>query len=120
MGLLTGALVYAHPENLRVPAWIAYVAVSAFVFAGLSLVASTLGARRLQGWLAVVLMLAMLVPGAWIAFGPGERHCSVSFSFVRSIAPGTMCRGAFGIGAIIVAAILPLAVSRALRPPSGG
>jgi hypothetical protein len=84
------------------------------------MMASALGARKLQSWLAVILILAMLVPGAWIALGPGERHCSMSISFVRSIAPGTVCRGAFGVGAIIVAAILVLAVSRALRPQAEG
>jgi cytochrome bd-type quinol oxidase subunit 1 len=120
IGSLTGALIHAHPENLHVPAWVAYVAASAFVFSGLSLVASARGARRLQGWLAIILILAMLVPAAWIAFGPGERECSLSFWFVRSIAPDTLCRGAFGVGTVIVAAILLLAVYRALRPQSEG
>jgi len=120
IGSLTGALIYTHPEKLHAPAWVAYVACSTFVFAGLSLVASARGAKRLQGWFAVILILAMLVPGAWIAFGPGDRECWLSFSFTESIAPSTLCRGAFGFGTIIVAAILLLAVYRALRPQSEG
>ena len=39
VALVIAVMVHAHPEELRAPAWVAYVAASAFGFAGLSLLA---------------------------------------------------------------------------------
>lgn len=92
-------LIAFRPEELRVPAWVAYVASSSFGFAGLTLVAAGLGAKRTQRWLIVAVATAMVLPALWIAVGDGDRGCTASF---RSIQVGSdvLCRGAFGIGAV--------------------
>lgn len=117
-GLLTAAMIYLHPEGLHVPAWVAYVACAAFVFAGLTLLAHELGLHRTYAWLVVACVTSLLVPGAWIAFGPGIRECAVSAPFLSGIGSDLMCRGAFGLGAVIVAALLVWIVLHALRQQS--
>ena len=118
-GLLTAAVITVRPEGLHVPAWVAYVACAAFVFAGLTIIAHELALRRTHAWLVVACIASLLVPGAWIAFGPGERECSVSGPFLSGMGSEMVCRGAFGLGALIVAALLVWVVWRALRERSG-
>ncbi len=118
-GLLTAAMIYLHPEGLHVPAWVAYVACAAFVLAGLTLMAHEFALRRTHAWLVAACAASLLVPAAWIAFGPGVRKCSVSVTFLSSIGSDLMCRGVFGLGAVIVAALLVWIVLRALRQQSG-
>ncbi len=118
-GLLTAAMIYLSPEALRVPAWVAYVACAAFVFAGLTIMAHEFALRRTYAWLAVACVASLLVPGAWVAFGPGVRECAVSGPFLSGIGSDLLCRGAFGLGAVIVAALLIWIVVRALRQQSG-
>jgi hypothetical protein len=93
-GLLAGALIHVQPAGLHVPAWVAYVAASAFVLAGLALVAGVAGVASLARWLGVAGTLSLFVVSAWVAFGPGERECPI------------LCRGAFGVGAILVGLFL--------------
>lgn len=119
-GLLAAAMIYLHPEGLRVPAWVAYVACAAFVFAGLSIMAHEFALRRMHTLLVLACVASLLVPGAWVAFGPGARECSVSGPFLSGIGSELVCRGAFGVGAVIVAALLVWIVWRALRERSGG
>ena len=114
-GLLTAAVIYLHPENLHAPAWVAYAACAAFVFAGLTIMAYEFALHRIHVWLAVACMAALLVPGAWVAFGPGARKCSVALPSFSTVGSDLLCRGAFGIGAIVVAALLVWVVLRALR-----
>lgn len=116
-GLATGWLVHAHPEALRVPAWVAYVACAAFVVAGLLVAAGEGRAMRpLRDWLAVLLLVALFVPGAWVAFGPGPRACRVSLPLMASAAGEVLCRGAFGLGAILMGVMVAWALRLALRP----
>jgi hypothetical protein len=105
-------MIYAHPEGLRVPAWVAYIAASAFVLAGLCLLAGAVGNTSLQRWLGIGVTASLFVVGVWVAFGPGRRECSISLPFVQSIAPDALCRGAFGVGAILVGLFLVLVVRR--------
>ena len=114
-GVLTAAMIYLHPEGLHVPAWVAYVACAAFVFAGLTITADEFALRRTHAWLVVACAASLLVPGAWVAFGPGVHECSVSAPFLSGIGSDLLCRGAFGIGAVIVAALLVWMVWRAFR-----
>ena len=114
-GLLTAAVIYLRPEGLHVPAWVAYVACAAFVFAGLTIIAHEFAFSRVHAWLEVACVASLLVPGAWIAFGPGVRECSVSGPLLSGMGSDLLCRGAFGIGAVIVAALLMWVVWRALR-----
>ena len=118
-GLLTAVVIYLRPEGLHVPAWVAYVACAAFVFAGLSIMAHEFALHRTHTWLVVACVASLLVPGAWIGFGPGVRECSVSGPLLSGMGSELMCRGAFGLGAVIVAALLVWIVWRALRGRSG-
>jgi hypothetical protein len=77
---------------------VAYAGVSAFAFAGTSLVAGALGARRLVPVLGVLVICALLVPALWVALGPGARACDFLLGEYA-------CRGAFGIGALLCVAI---------------
>jgi len=114
-GLLTAAVIYLHPDNLHAPTWVAYAASSAFVFAGLTIKAYEFELHRVHVWLAVACIAALLVPGAWVAFGPGARKCSVALPSFCTVGSDLLCRGVFGLGAIIVAPLLVWAVMRALR-----
>jgi hypothetical protein len=120
VGALTASIIYRHPEQLDAPAWVAYAACAAFVFAGLAIIAYESALRRTHTWLAVACTAALLVPGAWVAFGPGVRECSVSVSFFSTVAPDLLCRGVFGFGTFIVAAFLIWIVLRALRQQDAG
>ena len=115
VGLLTAVMIYLRPEALHVPAWVAYAACAAFVFAGLTIMAHEFALHRIHAWLVVACVGTLLVPGAWVAFGPGVRECAVSGPFFSGIGTDLVCRGAFGFGAVLVAAILVLVVWRALR-----
>ena len=117
-GLVVAFMIHLHPEGLHVPAWVAYVAASAFVFAGLCLLAGALDIKWLQEWLGIAVTLSLFVVSLWIAFGPGERACSMSIPFVQTVAPDALCRGAFGLGALLVALFLGLLVRRALSSGS--
>ena len=84
IGLLVAFMIRLHPEGLRAPAWVAYVAASAFVLAGLCLFAGAVEMNWLQGWLGIAATLSLFVVSLWIALGPGERACSMSIPFVQS------------------------------------
>lgn len=117
-GIFTGVMIYLHPEGLRVPAWVAYAAASAFVFAGLCLLAVAFEVDWLQRWLGIAVALSLFVVSAWGAFGPGERECSISIPFLQTIAPDILCRAAFGAGSLLTGLLLGFVVHRALRSDS--
>ena len=115
MGTGVMLLIYFQPQQLRAPSWVAYAAASTFVLAGMALVAGALGARKLVAWLGVLTVAALMTPAVWIAFGPGARGCSFSLGFLSGAASEWACRGAFGLGALLGAAILFLMLRQALR-----
>jgi hypothetical protein len=115
VGLLTAVLIHRHPDRLHAPVWVAYAACAAFVFCGLSVGIGGPGRGRLQSWLAVALVGSMLVVGSWAAFGPGERACTISIPMLGAQGSELACRGAFGAGSIITAALLVWIVVRAVR-----
>ena len=114
-GMFTGLMIRAHPEGLSVPAWVASVAASAFVLAGLCLLAGAIEVIWLQRWLGIAVTLSLLVVGLWVAFGPGERECSMSIPFLQTVAPDLLCRGVFGVGSFLTGLFLGLVVHRAMR-----
>jgi hypothetical protein len=114
-GGITAAFIYRRPDLLHAPAWVAYTACAAFVLAGLAIIADGTALRSTHAWLAVACTAALLVPGAWVAFGPGVRQCSVSIPFFSTVGSELLCRGAFGLGSVIVAAMLVWVVLRAGR-----
>ena len=67
----------------------------------------------IQRWLGLAVALSLLSVSAWVAFGPGERECSFSLSFMSGFASEAMCRGGFATGAILVGLLVVLAVRHA-------
>jgi hypothetical protein len=114
-GVLVAAMIYTHPEELRVPAWVAYTAAMVFVLAGLALLAGAWELGWLQRWGGAGVALALFFVSGWIAFGPGERECTVSMPFFRTFAADAVCRGAFGFGTLLVGLLLGLVAYRAIR-----
>jgi hypothetical protein len=112
-------LIRSHPERLNAPAWVAYTAVSSFFFAGLLLLTTAAARPRLERWIAVVLVLAMTLPGAWIAFGAGERRCTSNVPFLV-LPPAAVCRAAFGLGTFLMVAVLVYFVRLAVTPRAPG
>ena len=107
LSLGVSALVYLHPEQLNAPAWVAYSAAAAFLLAGLLLLAASSNAARSQAWLGVVLLVALILPAVWVAFGSGARDCTISLPWLKFVSQA-LCRSAFGIGAALGVAVLAL------------
>jgi len=80
VGLGVALMVWLQPEHLRVPAWVVYAAAAVFVLAGLAILVRT--GSRLNTLLSALTVAGLLVPGAWVAFGPGSRECSFSLPLV--------------------------------------
>ncbi|MGN6382033.1 MAG: hypothetical protein ACTHMK_05505 [Dyella sp.] len=113
-------LVHLHPEKLKAPAWVAYLALGLLAFAGVCIVALALRLNQLTRWLVCVLLGAMAIVPAWIALGPGPRQCTMFSLGARAAVSEVACRGAFGIGATILATMFILAVRGALRSRDAG
>ena len=111
-GLGVAAAIHWQPQQLKAPAWVAYAAVSTFVFGGAALIAGTFGARRLVSALGVLITLGLLAPGLWVTFGDGARDCSFSLPFVSGAAPDLVCRAGFGLGSLLCLAFLFLLLRR--------
>ena len=112
LGLFVAVLIHIHPETLRAPAWIVYVAASVFVLAGACLLSVAFDVVWLQRWLGLGIAGCLFAVNAWIALGPGERTCSISSSFFGGAAPEALCRGAFGVGALLMGVFLALMIRR--------
>jgi MFS family permease len=112
VGLFIAWQVHAHPERLHAPAWVAFAACLCFVVGGLAVALHADLSRRAFAWVMAGLLAIMASIPGWIAFGPGERQC------VSSVGPLTSnfgCRFAFGVGAVVTAAMAALAVVLACR-----
>ena len=107
------ALIWLQPQQLQAPAWVAYVAAAAFVLAGLAILART--GSRLNALFVALTAAALVVPGGWVAFAPGSRECSFNLPFLEGMAPGAVCRVAFGLGTLIAALLFLLLLLRGLR-----
>jgi hypothetical protein len=114
MAALAAALIFLHPEKLRVPAWVAYGALSSFAFGGLAIIARRLAAKRAVSWLGAGTVCGLLVPGLWVAFGPNPQ-CSISLPGFQGPGSEWLCRIGFGAGSALASVILILAIRRALR-----
>ena len=119
LGGLAAAMIHTHPEGLRAPAWVAYAAVATFPLAGVALIAGAVGARRVVPWLGVLIACGLLIPGLWVALGPGGRECSFSLAFLGGTASELVCRTGFGVGALLCLVFLVLLVRQASRAPAG-
>jgi hypothetical protein len=114
--VLLAVLVHTHPEKLRAPAWVAFAGAGAFAFAGICVVALALKLDHMVRWLVCALLAGMTVVPAWIAFGSGSRQCTVISLGARSAASEIVCRGAFGLGAVILTLMFVAALRGAFGP----
>ena len=120
------------------PAWVGVTAGLIFIIGGAVVIMQTLitGGGSPNGdlpattprWLRAIyaLMVLMIVSGlgslfTWIAFGAGDRHCTGSAAGFGAFNPGdTVCRGAFGFGAILIwVALIWIAIDCARRLARG-
>jgi hypothetical protein len=111
-GLFIAFLMYAYPEKLRVPYWLGYTVCATISSAGAALVARELRYSRAAHGLAIVILLGMQLITAWLALGPGPRPCFVRGPIWAGMSPDWLCRGVFGFGAAILAAMLFIAIRR--------
>jgi len=116
LGAFALAVIVGHPENLRTESWVAYAAASAFIFAGAAIVLGEFPeSRRFAGWASLASVAGLAIPGLWIAFGPGPRNCTALLFFISTSAGEWVCRGAFGLGAVLMLAFLALMLRRLLK-----
>ena len=118
--VLIAVAVTWHPEGLKAPAWVAYGAAMAFVLAGASALARAFQRESLAYGLVCWLLAALFVLELWIAFGPGARQCVVRISGLAGFPADVACRSVFGLGALLVGAMLLFAVRGWLNRRSEG
>ncbi len=110
-----------HASQINGPPWVG-VAAGAIFLAGavfLWLYDVALRAPWLGSALAFLIVAGFAALANWIAFGPGTRQCTSSFSFGmftsnRWVA-GAECRVAFGIGAMACNGLLIMIMGTGLR-----
>lgn len=128
---IVGVAFFGKPEGFHAPRWVVACAGAAFLFFGgwtAALYALGYDPKRPQETLPRPgIQLAVLVPGLlffaapfhWIAFGPGPRAFSSSFSLpffaASGRAPEMPGRVMFGIGSLLIDAILVAGVIRLSR-----
>jgi hypothetical protein len=109
-GIFVALMVHFSPESGDAPGWVGDVAAAAFFFAGLSIVAAPRGWTLLAKLSGLAAGYALVVPGAWIVLAGDTNKCSGGFSLgglgFGDIAPGLMCRAAFGLGTLIALLIV--------------
>jgi hypothetical protein len=109
VGVFGLVMMSLHPQGLRVPAWVGFAAMSTFVWGGCAIaLAAHQATRRLADWAVLLTIVGLFVPAAWIAFGPGPRECTAILALPSARAGEWLCRGAFGIGALLTWVILVL------------
>jgi hypothetical protein len=115
VGVSSAVTMYVHPEALRVPAWVAYAAVSSFPLCGAALLALAFGSKRLVTLLGICVVVGLLVPFLWITFGPGPMDCSVSVIGVAGEASDWLCRAGFGLASLLGLVVLGLIIRAAVK-----
>jgi len=113
-GGTTATLIYLHPELLRVPGWIAYSACTAFVLAGLALIAQSHANSRAYRWLVVALVGSMLVPPLWAAIGANSQFCSAAILGIAFVPSALACRVLWGLVSLFIALVFFWAVRWAM------
>lgn len=114
VGLGAAWLMHAFPARLNVPPLIGYVAALAFIFAGLLAFCNAFGGARARAWLAVTLLVFLVVPGIWLAFGSGHRQCSFGSFYLFGLAQGAVCRVAFGVASAAGLGVIAFSIRHAL------
>ncbi len=90
----------------------AFAACSCFVIAGVAVALHSFVSRQVFAWAMAGLLAVMTAVPGWVAFGPGERHCT-SMESLPVAEYG--CRIAFGVSAFIMAGMTVFAVVLACK-----
>ncbi len=111
-------------RDINGPPWLGFAAGGVFVLAGALLLLGEARRGHPLAWLLGFLIIAAFAAiGNWIAFGPGPRQCSGSFTgfmFSSSRAAAEWeCRIAFGIGACIMNGLLAWMLAHGLGRLAG-
>jgi hypothetical protein len=130
-GVIVGLAIFGSAERFHAPRWVVGACGGAFLFFGGWTAAvyalgydssrpdETLPSPRVQLIALIPGMLLFAAPFHWIAFGPGPRQfsttLSIPFLMTRSGTSGLAGRIAFGLGAVVIDAILVAAVIRLVR-----
>lgn len=93
-----------------VPQWIGTVAALCIFLGGFTATEIALGYPQIANFMGPVLVVCLAIIPTWIAFGPGDRHCSGGLSILGFLvhqpnAGQIECRIAFGFGAVMMWAI---------------
>lgn len=119
-GLALALVITLHPENLRTPGWVAYLACLAFGAGGAAAIARSYGRDRLANAFVCLLLATFAITGYWIAFAQGPRACHVRTAGISSAGGAAACRTAFGVGAAIVTVMFLVAVRAFFRTQPKG
>lgn len=105
------------PSNQHAPQWLVFCVGLAFFLASIAVVVQTLGHANDAGdlpaeaprWMGIVqytigfaIFACFGAIMSWVAFGPGERHFSGTFWFVKTATNETVGRIVFGIVAVVI------------------
>lgn len=105
IGLYLWYSVWSRDPGWRVPPPIGYLCAGMFLAAGANLVLQLRGAVRAQVMTAFLIAAAMAGVAGWISLGTGPRQCTGSIGFLTFLPAESLCRGAFGVGALLMAAM---------------
>jgi hypothetical protein len=108
-GVFLLLMVNLNTDGAQAPMWVVNAAVSSFVLAGISIVASTFGFPLVSRLATAAIAWALAVPGLWIMLDGQGAQCSASVPLgglptVGSAASG-LCRTVFGMGGLVTLAI---------------
>lgn len=113
----------ASTRDLHGPRWLGLVAGGVFVLAGFAVWAGE-KAKFFRNLMGVLIFICLAAIGNWIAFGVGERICTGGFGDTQPgegfAMGGLACRIPFGIGAVIMDAVLIYGFVWALQKLAGG
>jgi len=86
--------------------WVAYLAASTYLMAGLILIAQSLDISWLANVIGSIMVISFAIIPSWIAFAPGGRECtsflSILFFWQKHVASGMGCRVPFGMAAVVM------------------
>jgi len=109
--------------DINGPWWMGVAAGGPFIAAGI-VVLPPESAKTFRSLMALLIIAGLATMGNWIAFGAGERACitgSASTTTDGGIAlSGLACRIPFGLGAVVLDALLIYGLARVLQGLAGG
>lgn len=112
VGAVAAVAIYNDQGSLRVPMWVAMLACSCFVLAGLALVLRDCVYAAAYRWTVVLLLLCMTIIPAWTSVASNNRGCRASLLFVETL---TGCRLAFGVSTVLMMTVLLIAIRQTMR-----